>query len=93
MSRPRSLDKSIPLSIAIPMSLHFKLSELIPQSMSRSQWICRAINNRINEKQENKMVDFQTLSLMCHLRDRKEITNSLRKALQHEVDAMMKNRS
>ena len=48
MSRRRSTDPAIPVSIAIPRSLHTRLSELMSYKQSRSRWVCDAITAKLS---------------------------------------------
>jgi len=48
MSRRRSNDPAIPVSIAIPRSLHTRLAELMSYKQSRSRWVCDAIQAKID---------------------------------------------
>ena len=43
MSRRRSSDPAIPVSISVPRSLHTRLNELLSYKQSRSAWICGAM--------------------------------------------------
>ena len=43
MSRRRSADPAIPVSISVPRSLHTRLNELLSYKQSRSAWICGAM--------------------------------------------------
>ena len=48
MSRRRSNDPAIPISIAIPRSLHVRLNELLSWQSSRSAWVCSAIKAKLH---------------------------------------------
>ena len=48
MSRRRSNDPAIPISIAIPRSLHTRLNELLAWKQSRSRWVCDAIQAKLD---------------------------------------------
>ena len=47
MSRRRSLDPAIPVSISIPRSLFTRLNELLSWRSSRSKWVCDAIKSKL----------------------------------------------
>ena len=48
MSRRRSTDPAIPVSIAIPRSLHTRMNELLAYKQSRSRWVCQAIQAKLD---------------------------------------------
>ena len=48
MSRRRSVDPAIPVSIAIPRSLHTRMNELLAYKQSRSKWVCQAIQAKLD---------------------------------------------
>ena len=48
MSRRRSNDPAIPVSIAIPRSLHTRMNELLGYKQSRSRWVCQAIEAKLD---------------------------------------------
>ena len=48
MSRRRSPDPAIPVSIAIPRSLFTRLNELLSWQSSRSKWVCGAIKAKLD---------------------------------------------
>ena len=50
MSRRRSSDPAIPVSIAIPRSLHTRMNELLAYKQSRSKWVCDAIKLKLDRK-------------------------------------------
>lgn len=62
MSRRRSSDPAIPVSIAIPRSLHTRLSELMSYKQSRSRWVCDAIKAKLDAHS----IRHQTLSDMSN---------------------------
>ena len=48
MSRRRSTDPAIPVSISIPRSLFTRLNELLSWRSSRSKWVCDAIKAKLD---------------------------------------------
>jgi metal-responsive CopG/Arc/MetJ family transcriptional regulator len=78
MSRPRSHDKSIPISVAIPLSLVTRLNEELSYRQSRSKYICRAIQNRLDEVEENAISTRSTRQLMAALSHREDIDDTLK---------------
>lgn len=69
MSRPRSVDPAIPVSIAIPRSLHTRMNELLSYKQSRSRWVCDAIKAKIdahdNESQVIESITDKRLLVLC----------------------------
>lgn len=61
MSRRRSVDPSIPVSIAIPRSLHTRLNELLAYKQSRSRWVCEAITAKVNAITKIEQVESKEL--------------------------------
>lgn len=56
MSRRRSIDPAIPVSIAIPRSLHTRMNELLAFKQSRSKWVCNAIQAKIDAHDDESQV-------------------------------------
>jgi len=81
MSRRRSSDKCIPISVALPLSLVMKLDQELSINQSRSKYIQKAIHNRLNEVQENAISERSTRQLMAALSMRSDIDESLRMLL------------
>lgn len=46
--RPRSTDKAVPISIALPGSLARRLDQELAYKQSRSKWIANAIRNKLD---------------------------------------------
>ena len=82
MSRKRSFDKSIPISIAIPESLKKRLDQELDYTSSRSKYVAKAIQNRLDEMQSSSVSEASTRQLMAALMARKDITNQLRLILE-----------
>lgn len=64
MSRPRSTDPSVALSIAVPQSLKTRLDQELSYKQSRSRWVCHAINEKLNQK-----FDYDSLSTRFLIRE------------------------
>ena len=62
MSRRRSTNPAIPVSIAVPRALHTRLNELLSYKQSRSRWVCDAIQAKLDAHS----VRHQTLSDMSN---------------------------
>lgn len=54
MSRPRSTDKAIPISIAIPGSIARILDQKLSYTSSRSAWIVTAIKQRLERSDDDE---------------------------------------
>ena len=69
MSRRRSNDPAIPVSIAIPRSLHTRMNELMSYKQSRSKWVCNAIQAKIDahndESQVIESISNKRLLVLC----------------------------
>lgn len=81
MSRPRSRDKSIPISIAIPTSLAMKLENHLSHSQSRSRWICGAIEDKMLGITSTQISEASTRQLMAALTQRDDVDETLRMLL------------
>ena len=82
MSRKRSIDKSIPISVALPGSLVKRLDQELSYPASRSKYVSKAIDNRLNELSSSAVSEASTRQLMAALMARKDITNQLRLILE-----------
>jgi len=82
MSRKRSIDKSIPISVALPGSLVKRLDQELSYQASRSKYVAKAIENRLNEMISSPVSEASTRQLMAALMARKDITNQLRLILE-----------
>jgi len=81
MSRPRSRDKSIPMSVAIPTSMMMKLENTLSHSQSRSKWICGAIEDKLDGTKHSSHEDRTTRQLMAQLSQREDIESTLKSLL------------
>jgi len=82
MSRKRSTDKAIPISVALASSLVRRLDQELDYTSSRSKYVARAIQNRLDELQSSAVSEASTRQLMAALMARKDITNQLRLILE-----------
>ena len=81
MSRPRSTDKSIPISVALPSSLVRRLDQELSYSSSRSQYVAKAIKNHLDQVKASSIESASTRKLAATLRERPEIDDTLRQLL------------
>ena len=77
MSRKRSIDKSIPISVALPGSLVKRLDQELSYTSSRSKYVANAIENRLNEMQSSAVSEASTRQLIAALRARPDISKQL----------------
>ena len=82
MSRKRSIDKSIPISVALPGSLVRRLDQELDYTSSRSKYVAKAIENRLKEMQSSAVSEASTRQLMGILHARKDISNQLKTILE-----------
>ena len=82
MSRKRSIDKSIPISIALPGSLVKRLDQELDYTSSRSKYVAKAIQNRLDEMQSSAVSEASTRQLIAALRARPDISNQLKTILE-----------
>ena len=78
MSRPRSRDKSIPMSVAIPTSMMMKLENTLSHSQSRSKWICGAIESKLLGMNQSQIEDRTTRQLMAQLSMKSDVDETLK---------------
>jgi len=82
MSRKRSIDKSIPISVALPGSLVRRLDQELDYTSSRSKYVAKAIQNRLDEIQSSAVSDASTRQLMAALHGRKDLSKQLQTILE-----------
>jgi len=82
MSRKRSIDKAIPISVALPSSLVRRLDQELDYTSSRSKYVAKAIENRLNQIEASAVSERSTRQLMAALMARKDMTNQLRLILE-----------
>jgi len=83
MSRPRSTDPSVALSIAVPQSLKTRLDQELSYTQSRSKWVCHAIKEKL--EQEFDYTSIPTNQLLGMLHARNIITTELLTSLMMRV--------
>jgi metal-responsive CopG/Arc/MetJ family transcriptional regulator len=81
MSRRRSTDKAIPISIALPKSIVARLDQVLAYNDSRSAYIARAITDRMNQLKASSVSDASTRTLMAALTSREDIDSTLKHLL------------
>ena len=65
MSRPRSTDPSVALSIAVPQSLKTRLDQELSYKQSRSKWVCHAITEKLEQDFDyGSISDMQLLGML-----------------------------
>tara|TARA_R110000823_G_C15912097_1_gene497832 strand:+ start:1288 stop:1551 length:264 start_codon:yes stop_codon:yes gene_type:complete len=82
MSRKRSIDKSIPISVALPGSLVKRLDQELDYTSSRSKYVAKAIQNRLDEVASSAIDDASSRKLMAALHARSDITQNLKTILE-----------
>ena len=69
MSRPRSIDPSVALSIAVPNSLKIRLDQELSYKQSRSKWVCHAIKEKLEQRFDYDSISDIQLIGMLHARN------------------------
>ena len=69
MSRPRSTDPSVALSIAVPNSLKLRLDQELSYKQSRSKWVCHAIKEKLEQRFDYDSISDIQLIGMLHARN------------------------
>ena len=82
MSRKRSTDKAIPISIALAGSLVRRLDQELNYTSSRSKYVARAIQNRLDEMESSAVSEASSRQLMAALHSRTDISNQLKTILE-----------
>jgi metal-responsive CopG/Arc/MetJ family transcriptional regulator len=77
MSRKRAIDKSIPISVALPGSLVKRLDQELSYQASRSKYVAIAIENRLGEMKSSAVSEASTRQLIAALRARPDISKQL----------------
>lgn len=83
MSRPRSTDPSVPLSIAVPTSLKNLLDQKLDYTSSRSKWVVSAIKEKLTQQFDYDSIE--TTQLMNLLFTRNIIDYNLLTLLRSRV--------
>ena len=69
MSRPRSTDPSVAMSIAVPQSLKTRLDQELSYTQSRSKWVCHAIKEKLSQEFDYDSISDVQLIGMLHARN------------------------
>ena len=64
MSRPRSADPGVPITISIPNSLKMRLDKELSWKQSRSKWVTKAIEAKFLDMKAFNMRDVSNLRLI-----------------------------
>lgn len=81
MSRRRSADKAIPISIALPTSLAVRLDQVLSYKESRSEYIAEAIKKKLDQQRAFSFDDIETEALVRYLLER-EIPSNIESSLR-----------
>ena len=81
MSRRRSADKAIPISIALPGSLAVRLDQVLSYKQSRSEYIADAIKKKLDGQKAFSFDDVETEALVRYLLTR-DIPSNINSALR-----------
>lgn len=86
MSRPRSTDPSVALSIAVPQSLKRRLDQELSYKQSRSKWVCHAIKNKLSRKLPD-IDEYRLTTLAFTAREHKDCPPWLKRELSYYLDS------
>lgn len=64
MSRPRSTDPGVPITISIPNSLKMRLDKELSFKQSRSKWVTKAIEAKFLDMKAFNMGDVSNIQLI-----------------------------
>lgn len=81
MSRRRSPDRTIPISIALPSSLAVRLDQVLSYKQSRSAFIADAIKKKLDEQKAFSFDDIETERLVRYLLTR-DIPSNIHSSLR-----------
>jgi len=81
MSRRRSTDPTKAISITLPQSLLDNIDDQLTRTSSRSLWIAKACQNKLNELQTSSIADANSRVLMAALTSRNDVDDSLKHLL------------
>lgn len=84
MSRRRSADKAIPISIALPRSIVARLDQVLAYKDSRSAYIASAIKTKLDDRESFNIKEVPTSRLRMELYHRAETSAALKLALNAE---------
>jgi len=81
MSRRRSADPTIAISITLTRSILDKIDDSLTRTQSRSAWIASACQNKLNELETSSIADANSRVLMAALTARNDVDDSLKHLL------------
>jgi len=81
MSRRRSADPTKAISITLPQSLLDNIDDQLTRTSSRSLWIAKACQNKLDDLVTSSVAEAQTRVLMAALTSRSDVDDSLRHLL------------
>jgi len=81
MSRRRSADPTKAISITLPQSLLDNIDDQLTRTSSRSFWIAKACQNKLDDLVTSSVAEAQTRVLMAALTSRSDVDDSLRHLL------------
>jgi metal-responsive CopG/Arc/MetJ family transcriptional regulator len=84
MSRRRSADKAIPISIALPRTIVARLDQVLAYKDSRSAYVARAIKKQLDDRESFNIREVPTSRLRMELYIREETSAALKLALNAE---------
>ena len=84
MSRRRSADKHIPISIALPRTIVARLDQVLAYKDSRSAYVARAIKKQLDDRESFNIKEVPTSRLRMELYYRDETSAALKLALNAE---------
>jgi len=84
MSRRRSADKAIPISIALPRSIVARLDQVLAYKDSRSAFVARAIEKQLDGRESFNVKEVPTSRLRMEFYHREETSAALKLALNAE---------
>ena len=84
MSRRRSADKAIPISIALPRSIVARLDQVLAYKDSRSAYVARALKKQLDNQESFNVKEVPTSRLRMELYHRAETSAALKLALNAE---------
>ena len=90
MSRPRSTDPSVALSIAVPQSLKTRLDQELSYKQSRSRWVKSAIISKLEQQSSFDVSTLSNIRLLVLLFNRGVITYELFTQLKKQVEETVK---
>ena len=89
MSRPRSTDPSVALSIAVPQSLKTRLDQELSYTQSRSKYVCKAIENKLNRKLPD-IDEYRLQTLVWTAKHHKDCPKWLKRELSYYLESIVK---